>query len=589
MSFAAGSPKTDDANARASKRLADFMYLTAVEQMSAMSNATAAAKLQSRAYELNPSDPTLAFAQGSLWSMYGDSAQLAKAPDMIAAIYYANPGNLEAGMDAYSMLASQKAGTAADRLRLVKKLRDNFPDNNKVFLMLLDEYMQAVSPNNSEALDSVRSMLNSKISRDPEEPYYYIQLVNSYNRAQKQDSVLSALNLITESFPREASLLVTVARTYMQLGDTIKAYSTLDKAELADSTNGDLWLARADIFKAKGDSAAYGEQIAKALRSTTLDVEAKGQLLYSYLSDGSFGTDPDDIEDLILHLIEETPTEPQFHYLYAMWLENKKRYVEASEQMISVYDNEDEDDIRSLYTAGMLLNYGNEPQKAADLARKYLKKFPEETSLLSLLISSLLRAEKNSEALQELDKANLDSLPDPVVRSNFFLMQGDLYFQLDSLDQGIAAYDKALKANPNNIMALNNYAYFLAKGGRDLPKAAEMSYKAITAEPENPTYLDTYAWVLFKQLKYVEAKEYIDKTLAIYEKPEPGSEAKAKTGSPLEETEQISADVYDHAGDIYFMNQMHKEAVEFWQQALKLEPDNKLIAKKVKLKTYFPE
>ncbi len=50
-----------------------------------------------------------------------------------------------------------------------------------------------------------------------------------------------------------------------------------------------------------------------------------------------------------------------------------------------------------------------------------------------------------------------------------------------------------------------------------------------------------------------------------------------------------STEIYDHAGDIYFMSGDHTEAVEFWKEALKLDPENEAIKKKVTHRTYFFE
>ena len=57
---------------------------------------------------------------------------------------------------------------------------------------------------------------------------------------------------------------------------------------------------------------------------------------------------------------------------------------------------------------------------------------------------------------------------------------------------------------------LNNYAYYLSEDGGDLDRAASMSLKTIKAEPNNSTYLDTYAWILYLQGRYEEARIYID-------------------------------------------------------------------------------
>ena len=114
---------------------------------------------------------------------------------------------------------------------------------------------------------------------------------------------------------------------------------------------------------------------------------------------------------------------------------------------------------------------------------------------------------------------------------------------------------------------MNNCAYYLACEGKDLDKALSMIETAIAAEPENDTALDTYAWVLFKRKDYAKAREIIDRTLSLMN--EPGEE------------------VLEHAGDIYFMDGEPDKALEFWKRALKLNPDNALLAKKVRHKTYF--
>ncbi len=90
---------------------------------------------------------------------------------------------------------------------------------------------------------------------------------------------------------------------------------------------------------------------------------------------------------------------------------------------------------------------------------------------------------------------------------------------------------------------------------------------ATAAEPENATSLDTYAWVLFKRKDYAKAREVIDRTLEL--------------------TDERSEEILEHAGDIYFMDGEPDEAVELWKEALELAPDNKLLEKKVKHKTYF--
>ena len=110
---------------------------------------------------------------------------------------------------------------------------------------------------------------------------------------------------------------------------------------------------------------------------------------------------------------------------------------------------------------------------------------------------------------------------------------------------------------------LNNFAYYLSLSRTQLTKAAAMSAKAIGIEPDNPTYLDTHAWVLYRQRRYPEAKRYIDKVLDKIE----------EAGAP----EPEDANLYDHAGDIYFRLRKRREAIELWRTAQDLATDAKLL------------
>lgn len=83
---------------------------------------------------------------------------------------------------------------------------------------------------------------------------------------------------------------------------------------------------------------------------------------------------------------------------------------------------------------------------------------------------------------------------------------GDCYHQLGDPRSAYKIYEQALKIDPDYCPVLNNYAYYLSEAGKRLSKAAMMSLRTIELEPDNPTYLDTYGWILYLQRKYKEAK-----------------------------------------------------------------------------------
>ena len=123
-------------------------------------------------------------------------------------------------------------------------------------------------------------------------------------------------------------------------------------------------------------------------------------------------------------------------------------------------------------------------------------------------------------------------------------------------------YDKALQLNPQNLPVLNNYSYYLSLNNRDLDRAEQMSEITIKAEPLNPTYLDTYGWILYEQGSYVMARIYIEKAIEYETEP--------------------SAEVYEHYGDVLFKTGEEEEAIEQWKRARDLGGDSKDLKRKIR-------
>lgn len=109
---------------------------------------------------------------------------------------------------------------------------------------------------------------------------------------------------------------------------------------------------------------------------------------------------------------------------------------------------------------------------------------------------------------------------------------------------------------------LNNYAYYLSQQNTQLDHAAEMSLRTLKEEPTNATYLDTYAWILFLQKRYDEAKAYVDLTLQNSKNPDKV--------------------LLEHAGDIYLMAGDKEKAVSYWQQAIEAGGNKASLERKIK-------
>jgi tetratricopeptide (TPR) repeat protein len=169
---------------------------------------------------------------------------------------------------------------------------------------------------------------------------------------------------------------------------------------------------------------------------------------------------------------------------------------------------------------------------------------------------ALTRMEKQEDAVQPLQKAHNLNPKDLNTLSTLALTLDGLhrYQESDSL------YEEGLRLDPKSALLLNNYGYSLAERGLQLKRAREMSNQAITTEPDNSAYLDTYGWIFFRLEDYTNAALYIEKSIA---------------------TGKASAVVHEHLGDVYLKLGRKEQAIELWKKALEMDSKNEAVKEKI--------
>lgn len=630
------------------KKLAEYLNVSALNLSLNGRVNTGMQRLYEQAYALDPENGDAMILTGAIRMFFGDSLSSLQGARQILEAYSEGDRDRFWASEAFRYLNEMKTPEIGRiRLELAKRVRNDFPDDEDILMTLLNEYMNFVTPSARAYADTIVGLSREQIALNPRNFRYYLSAVKAYMLAGQSDSAKAVTEDFAKNFNDDADMALMLSQIWKNLGDTAKAQEALDLAVRIDSTNGNVWMARGDLYLEKGDSLAFASEAFHALKSSDIDAESKAQVLLQVLRNSDrLGTPEKEVEELMQKLIEENPTETDFPYIYAVWLDTKERYGEAADYMMMVADN-DSMAVKERYQACVLYNRAGNYKRSIEIARKARKEYPDAPAFLSSLVMAYWNTDSIDSAIDLLANARLDTMPDEELKSEFMLSLGDLYMKKELEDSAFVWYQKSVEANPYNYLALNNYAYQLSEMGKDLDKAAEMSLKTVKYEPENPTYLDTYAWILFKQIKYPEAKEYIDRTLAAYLPAEYGIKADTATVDTMaitniivfedsigsnpsdsltvatehtnlkegtltdkdkeyeaefedseedfdnpdagtDENDRISAEVYEHAGDIYFMNQLHDQALEFWKKGLELEPDNPSLKAKVKHRTYLP-
>jgi Tfp pilus assembly protein PilF len=196
-------------------------------------------------------------------------------------------------------------------------------------------------------------------------------------------------------------------------------------------------------------------------------------------------------------------------------------------------------------------------QQSEDILRRALVALPDHPPLLDLLGSVLERQERYQDALDVLYRSiTVDSTSVAP-----YITIGFIYDETDRFDLAESTYQDALIIDPENPTVLNNYAYLLAVRGIRLDEALTMSNRVMEIDPANSSYLDTIGWIYHKQGNHAQALEYLLKALEI--------------------TDEENAELFDHIGDVYFDLHEYEKAQDYWQRALDIEPDNQIIEDKL--------
>ena len=184
------------------------------------------------------------------------------------------------------------------------------------------------------------------------------------------------------------------------------------------------------------------------------------------------------------------------------------------------------------------------------------KKFPEETAFLEM--SSMAHYNKGDygRVLENCRTILSSAAGDSLKSLTAYSTMGDMYHQMGENAKAYKAYESALKINSTYAPVLNNYAFYLSMEGKKLKKAAAMSKITVDQEPDNPTYLDTYAWILYLMGRPEEAKPLFKHAMLYGGKD--------------------SVVILDHYAEVLFALKEYDLAMVYWNQAKMKNTDNEI-------------
>ena len=470
----------------------------------------------------------------------------------------------------------QRRGEEAKAIGVIESMVDQFPSRLEPLMALVDLY------NRTKDYQKVIHTLDRLERLDGKSEQISMEKFRMYLAMDNNEKAFSEIESLVQEYPYEMRYLTVLGDVYMENGREEEAYSTYQKVLAQEPEYTPAMLSMASYYEKMGEDSLYRTQLDALLLNQKVETPTKLNIMRQLIMRSERGDrDSTKIVSLFDSMLAQEQENADVAMLAAQYLLSKRMDDQAKPVLWKVLEIDPENKPARL----QLLSFAISKEDLDEVIRicsPAVEYMPEALEFYYYWGLAHYQKDQHDEALEVFKKGvrQVGENSDKNMVSDFYSIMGDLYHTKKMNVEAYAAYDSALVYKPDNIGALNNYAYYLSVEKKDLDKAEEMSYKTVKAEPTNNTYLDTYAWILFEKGKYAEARIYIDQAL--------------QNGGDK------SSVVVEHCGDIYWMTDEPEKALEYWKQAEKLaaepvenesekrdEKELALLKKKIANKKYY--
>lgn len=390
------------------------------------------------------------------------------------------------------------------------------PDVIDYYYELSNSYL--LSGNISKAIDAL-NRVEKKIGVTET---VSLQKQKLWNAIGKTDKGRKEIEALANALPQEKRYSAILAESYMKEKNYPKAKTYYDKALAADPDDEYMHIAMASYHKAVGQQRQAYEELKKGFASPNIDINTKIQMLSTfYTAEEFYGPCSQYSYALLDDLMRQSDDSTSYALFYGDVLMRQDKYREAAHQFAIALTTKDSSRYE-LWEALLVCetegNFGDDT--ILDHARRAANLFPLHSLPHYLQGAIGVKQKQFQEALgffktcEKIGFKRVDGYPFGYLEGETYILMGDSYHALKDYDNCFAYYDKYMAVDSNDIHILNNYAYYLSELDLRLNDAERMSAKTIDKEPDNATFLDTYAWVLYKLGRRDEALKYIRKAVA---------------------------------------------------------------------------
>lgn len=391
---------------------------------------------------------------------------------------YISIGDLKRAVDAY------------------EKLAHNSPERVDVLEILMQLYAQQKDYNN------MLDVLGRMEALEGADENLTLAKMRVYSLQGKKHEEFNELKSLADKHPNDLGYRVMMGNWLLQNGKPDEAYKQYEDVLRIDPENVTARMSLIDYFRSSGQI-----QRADSLQETMLinpktPVMSKMTLMRQVVADNEKnGGDSTQVLSLFKKVLEQPQETSDMAELYVAYMTLKHMPQDSIskvlEKVLEIAPDNSAARLQLIQATWSKQDYDG----VIKLARQAIDYNPDEMAFYYFLGFAYVMKDDDDNALDALRRGvtQIDSQSNPDLVSDFYALMGDILHDKGFAKEAYAAYDSCLQWKDDNLPCLNNYAYYLSEENKRLDDAAQMSYRTVQAEPDNTTYLDTYAWILFRQ------------------------------------------------------------------------------------------
>ena len=450
-----------------------------------------------------------------------------------------------------------------------EQLAENFRQRSDVLQMLIRLYQQ------NKNYDGMIDVINRIEEIEGANEEITLSKMRVYEMKGDKKAAWNALKALSDKHPSDLNYRVMMGNWLMQNNRQKEAYKIFADALKEEPDNGYVQASMYDYYRESGQDSLARKMMLDIIVSPKASTESKAIMMRQAIHENEqMGGDSTAILALYDKILQVNPKDSDMAEMRVAYMTLKQMPTDsingAIRQLLAIAP---ENAGARLQLLGSYLR-SKDWDSVIAICNEGSRYTPEEMAFYYYEGLAYYQKEEHEEALGSFQRgvAQVKENSNKELVSDLYYFMGDLYHQKGQENKAFVCYDSCLQWKDDHVPCLNNYAYYLSVKGQELHRAELMSYKTVKEEPQNATYLDTYAWILFMQERYAEAKIYIDQAVAC-------------------DTDSVQSSVIiEHAGDIYYKNGEPETAISYWKKALEGEPENRdLLERKIREKKYIKE